>query len=405
MIDVSKKLTLAVVGDVMTDEYLEGKFTRFAQEGGQPVFETGTVVRVPGGAANTAAQLMHWNAHAELYGCVVGAKRRLSAGGNYFLREDQHVAVDGADRSKMMDALTNELRHFNGVLISDYDHGTLREEDVHRIIAACREKGIPVFADPKHKAPEVYDSCTVVKCNRAYHDQHGWACTQTVVTNGSFSPEVKGEPSLPQLPPVHVASVVGAGDCFHAALACAVVRGMPLLKAAELAHSAGRVYVQRPHDLPVHPLEVVKDLDPLDGKIVEPNQLAELLRLRNNNIVVANGCFDVLHPGHLATLRWAKEQGDTLVVAVNTDESMARIKRQPKMRCRDRMTVLAGLSCVDWVVSFGEDTPCKLLKVLGTGKLIKGNDCFNKKLVECPDQWSLWIAPSSGFNQHSSDMV
>jgi D-beta-D-heptose 7-phosphate kinase/D-beta-D-heptose 1-phosphate adenosyltransferase len=185
--------------------------------------------------------------------------------------------------------------------------------------------------------------------------------------------------------PVHVESVIGAGDCFAAVFAMAVGYGFTIAESAEIAWNAGAVYVQRKMNRPIIPAEVSWD------GIVDPEHLAS----RDFKLVFTNGCFDVLHEGHLHLLRFAREKGDKLVVALNTDDSVKRLKgeERPIKPLDQRLAVVAALDCVDFVVAFPEDTPLEVIQKIQPDVLVKGADYRPENIVGVDIVPELFRAP------------
>jgi D-beta-D-heptose 7-phosphate kinase/D-beta-D-heptose 1-phosphate adenosyltransferase len=182
-----------------------------------------------------------------------------------------------------------------------------------------------------------------------------------------------------KLPPAE--SVIGAGDCFTAFLAMALARGMGIRVAAEVAWRMGVLYVKNRHNKPLSRLDLVKAFDPARAKIIVGCP-EDYLGNRDYKLVFTNGCFDILHAGHLATLRFAKSCGDKLVVAVNTDESVAKLKPgRPFVTLEDRMEMLASLEFVDFVVMFDEPTPLQIIKRIKPDVLVKGAEYEKEKIV------------------------
>ena len=166
-----------------------------------------------------------------------------------------------------------------------------------------------------------------------------------------------------------VVSVIGAGDCFVAILAMCMANFVDIKKAVEIAFRGCAAYVKNRFNGPISPV----DLE--EGKIVSPSSLV----LRDFRLAFANGNFDILHPGHVALLEFAKSRADRLVVALNSDESARRQKKShPLVNDLDhRKSMVASLGCVDYVVDFAEDTPLKLLERLRPEVMVKGSDWPN----------------------------
>jgi rfaE bifunctional protein nucleotidyltransferase chain/domain len=166
----------------------------------------------------------------------------------------------------------------------------------------------------------------------------------------------------------HAVSVIGAGDCFAAFLAMGYVHGFAVAECAEIAFKAGTAYVKYKYNHPISCYELLRSEDPIKAKYLQPS--------KGSKLVFTNGCFDLLHPGHIELLRFAKSKGERLVVALNSDESIRRLKgsSRPIMPLVDRMQMIANMDCVDHVTSFDEDTPYECIKKIQPNVLIKGAD-------------------------------
>lgn len=184
-----------------------------------------------------------------------------------------------------------------------------------------------------------------------------------------------------KLPPAE--SVIGAGDCFTAFLAMAMARGMGIRKSAEVAWHAGSMYVRNRHNTPISRVDLVNVFDPAMSKILVGCPETYIgPKVRDYKLVFTNGCFDLLHAGHLETLRFAKSQGDKLVVAVNSDESVAKLKPgRPFVSMANRIKLLAALEYVDFVVWFDDDTPLDLIKRIQPDVLVKGAEYQAENIV------------------------
>ena len=166
-------------------------------------------------------------------------------------------------------------------------------------------------------------------------------------------------------------SVIGAGDCFAAFLSLGIGLKLHEMDCMKIACEASFVYVQRKNNNPITYYDYLKHIDPIQAKFIEPNKIP-----KNGKLVFTNGCFDNLHKGHLFSLKCAKNFGDKLVLSVNSDESVKRLKgeKRPIFNLEERMTMLANLEMVDYVVSFNEDTPYELIKEIMPDVLVKGGD-------------------------------
>jgi D-beta-D-heptose 7-phosphate kinase/D-beta-D-heptose 1-phosphate adenosyltransferase len=287
------------------------------------------------------------------------------------------------------------------VIFSDYNKGFFGgTEGFHPPSLYPNSKTI---VDPKCGPIKKWKGCTVFKPNakeaaelsgktfwkeQAKFFQHELECEAVVITaSGDRVSGVWKDQFFCYTPTkrVDVTSSVGAGDCFCAFFAMCIGHGFGIPEAAEIAYNAGSVYVQHNMNRPVCPAELIED------SIVVP----EDLKNRDFNLVFTNGCFDVLHKGHLETLKFAKSKGDKLVVAVNSDASVRRLKgdSRPVVPLEHRMAVLANLKCVDFVVSFDEDTPLQVIKKIKPDVLVKGGDYEKEKIIGADLVEEVFTAP------------
>lgn len=255
---------VVVIGDAMVDRWVHGNTHTGCQEGCTK-FEQTEVVTTPGGAANAEACLKHWPINTSL--CAVSEQDRcvktrfLDTFGRIVYRWDDDKAPP--PQEWVLDLAVDWVRCAGGVLLSDYDKGFLTPEFIQRVLEVCQERKIPCVADCKRE-PEVYKGC-IMKGNHAW--ARNWQrCDEGVVTRGYEPPLIDGHSSSHNLPPVACVNHVGAGDCFAAHLTLALAYGFSLKEAAAIAHSAGRVYVQHPHNRPPYPGEVAADMARVDER-------------------------------------------------------------------------------------------------------------------------------------------
>jgi len=287
-------------------------------------------------------------------------------------------------------------------ILSDYGKGTLAR--VSELIRICKRRGVPVLVDPKGTEFARYSGATLMTPNLAeFEAVVGPAHTEAeiaergqtlredldlqalIVTLGERGMAVvtaEGEPVFLPARARQVFDVTGAGDTVIATLAAGLGAGLTLLDAAALANLAAGLVVGRIGVASVTPSELRLALHEhgQGGRGLlrrsDARQVAAEARGRGERIVMTNGCFDILHAGHVAYLEEAKQRGDRLLVAVNDDASVTRLKGpgRPINPLADRMAVLAGLASVDWVVPFSEDTPEALVRELLPDVLVKGGD-------------------------------
>ena len=257
---------IVIIGDTMVDRWVHGHLAEC--QDGCPKFVQESVVEVPGGAANAERCLSGWNVRTSLYGFATNdgpVKTRYVEGGKIVFRADDDRPSDRGTKYEWARKLASEMVGCAaGVLLSDYDKGFLTPEFIREVAELCKKRSIPCVADCK-RAPEVYEGC-VLKGNSAWDDKYGDGKIRRdvleVITLGECVPQVNGELLLdfPSLPLIKCVNHVGAGDCFAAHLTLALSYGFSLKESAALAHSAGRVYVQHPHNKPPTPTEIAADI-------------------------------------------------------------------------------------------------------------------------------------------------
>ncbi len=424
------KTHVVVAGDVMLDRYLFGSTSRISPEAPVPVVHVHETDDRPGGAANVAVNLASLGVSTRLVG-VVGndesgqslqtiledrgincnfhhvadrptiTKTRVQSRGQQLVRLDQENATAIAG-DEVVNVLKESIAGADAVVLSDYGKGALT--DVAAMIAACRAEGVAVLVDPKGCDFERYRGASVITPNQSEfeavagncdNDDDLIRCGQAMLDElelgallitrsekGMLLLESDMEPRFLSTQAREVFDVTGAGDTVIATLAGAVASGQDLASAAALANVAAGLVVRKIGAATVTPGEISVSLHQRGqgGRgLVEPDELKSMVdesRQRGERIVMTNGCFDVLHAGHVSYLEEAKGLGDRLIVAVNDDDSVRRLKGEsrPVNELEDRLLVLAGLAAVDWVVPFSEDTPATLIAAVLPDILVKGGD-------------------------------
>lgn len=423
---------VAVAGDLMLDEYIVGNVTRISPEAPVPAVEvTGTFHR-PGGAAHVAHCIAALGASAGLCGVVgddpAGAalleacraagidaaavarggawstvrKVRVLAQHQQLLRMDWETPapVDPAVAARLVGEVTQALP--GAIVLSDYAKGFLTPEAVRAVIDRGAALGVPVLVDPKRRDFSAYRGARVITPNlreleavvgrtlgpdevadtaRAVLEASG--IEAMVVTLGARGMCVveRGRAAVTIPAERHeVYDVTGAGDVVIAVLALGLACGAALPTAARLANAAAGVAVGRVGTAVVAMADLIAALDLAPpGKVLSPEALAERLawwRLSGRRVVFTNGCFDLLHAGHVALLQRAAALGDVLLVGLNSDASVARLKGadRPTVAWSERAALLAALACVDGVAGFDADTPLALIEAVRPDVLVKGAD-------------------------------
>ena len=422
------------VGDVMLDLYLSGSAARISPEAPVPVVRVTEEDARIGGAGNVALNVAVLGAASTLVGLVGDdsvadrlqallssraidcrlrrlpgmrtiTKQRVMSRNQQLIRLDYEDAFPPLDAGVLQADVVALLGQVDAVILSDYDKGTLRTSA--SLIEAARHRGLPVVVDPKGSDFERYRGATVLTPNLGEFEAVVGRCVDDaqLVERGQ---ELRAHLGLEALlitrsergmtllaagqPPLHlparaieVYDVTGAGDTVVAMLGVALAAQMPLADAVALANVAAGIVVGKLGTATVTHAELRAALrgapgpESLQRGAHDEAGLAdqiELARLRGERIVMTNGCFDILHPGHVDYLEQARRLGDRLVVAVNDDASVRRLKgaARPVNPLATRLRMLAALACVDWVVPFEADTPERLICRLLPDVLVKGGD-------------------------------
>ena len=421
--------SVMIVGDAMLDRYWHGDTQRISAEAPIPVVDVNLIEDRPGGAANVALNVVTLGARATLVAAVgkdeagrvltgklhgagvltrmietsyrTTTKLRIVSQSQQLIRadfEDNPVITD----ESMLTALSASLDQHHCIVVSDYDKGMI--ENGEAIIRLATAVGKPVLVDPKYKDFSAYQGATVIKPNlkELRHAIGNWTdetemvqrCQQLIsnlgvdailVTRASEGMTlIRKDQSESHFPARtrEVYDVSGAGDTVIATLAAALASGETLVDATGLANVAAGLVVGHfgitSVSGPELRQEVARDAD-FERGVMSAEQLAIAVaeaKSQGKKVVFTNGCFDILHAGHVSYLEEARAEGHLLIVATNSDESVKRLKGEdrPINSVDHRMTLLAGLSAVDWVVSFSDDTPEALLKLLEPDVLVKGGD-------------------------------
>ncbi|MDN6855668.1 bifunctional D-glycero-beta-D-manno-heptose-7-phosphate kinase/D-glycero-beta-D-manno-heptose 1-phosphate adenylyltransferase HldE [Pseudomonas sp. CAN2814] len=426
-----------VVGDVMLDRYWHGATSRISPEAPVPVVRVEQHEDRPGGAANVALNLAALGAPAFLVGVTgvdeaadslsdslqaVGVttrfqriagqptivKLRVMSRHQQLLRVDFEEAfrTDAVALSADVEALLDQVRV---LVLSDYGKGALKNHQ--QLIQAARKRGIPVLADPKGKDFAIYRGASLITPNLSEFEAIVGRCTdeadlvakgQQLMTELELGALLvtRGEHGMTLLRPGHSAlhlpararevfDVTGAGDTVISTLAGAIAAGEDLPQAVALANLAAGIVVGKLGTAAISAPELRRAVQREQGSERGVLSLDQLLlaiedaRAHGEKIVFTNGCFDILHAGHVTYLEQARAQGDRLIVGTNDDASVTRLKGpgRPINSVDRRMAVLAGLGAVDWVVSFSEDTPERLLTEVRPDVLVKGGDYGVEQVV------------------------
>ncbi|MFP3028971.1 MAG: bifunctional D-glycero-beta-D-manno-heptose-7-phosphate kinase/D-glycero-beta-D-manno-heptose 1-phosphate adenylyltransferase HldE [Arsenophonus sp.] len=426
-----KQASILVIGDIMLDRYWYGLTNRISPEAPVPVVKVEIKEERPGGAANVAMNIAALGAKVRLVGFAgidtaaeiltenlsqanvccdfitlstypTITKLRILSHNQQLIRLDFEKGLDGVDIKLLLNRIRQALPNVGMLVLSDYGKGALTQ--ISQIIALANAAQVPVLIDPKGDDFERYRGATLLtpnisefeaivgKCNsNGEIEQKGMKLIHCLDLNGLLITRSgqgmtllhNGKPPL-YLPTQakEVYDVTGAGDTVIAVLATALAARLNFHQACVLANAAAGVVVGKLGASTVSPVELENAIHcrTNDGfGVVNEQQLKHAVaaaRNRGEKIVMTNGCFDIIHAGHVIYLANARKLGDRLIVAVNSDASSKRLKGddRPINPLAQRMTVLEALSSVDWVVSFEEDTPQRLIKQILADVLVKGGN-------------------------------
>ena len=438
---------IAVIGDLMLDVYLEGEVDRISPEAPVPVVRLISERNVAGGAANVAANVAHLGGSVRLVGVagrdeafaclsgLLGQEGRIGLEGivsdpglqtikkTRLMGHHQQIArIDQERRDPLPDPVAAALIERAGaaieacdlVILSDYGKGVFGPVVLRAVLDRAAALNKPVIVDPKQRDISIYRGATILTPNRGElalatglpcrtdaeaaaaaalaQQMTGAGILLTRSEEGmSFFP-VSGEAI--HLPTVarEVFDVSGAGDTVVAVLGLAVAAGLPMHEAMRAANHAAGIVVGKIGTALVSFEELFVDLsiegetDVQDGRLLDLHTLAGLRaywRKRGLLVGVTNGCFDLVHPGHVSLIRQAAANCDRLILALNTDASVRRLKgpARPVQSERNRAAVIGALKGVAAVVLFDEETPYELIRTLQPDLLVKGSDYTEETVV------------------------
>jgi D-beta-D-heptose 7-phosphate kinase/D-beta-D-heptose 1-phosphate adenosyltransferase len=427
-----------VVGDVMVDHYVSGRVSRVSDEAPVPIIQVSDERRTPGGAANVAANIAALGGTAVLVGvagddadgrilaAINGVEARLATeagrpttvktrymgGQHQIVRVDreQPWAVSAATEDAIIASVETLAPGCGAVVVSDYAKGVLTDRVLAAVIAAGRAAGCRVIVDPKRADWSAYRGADYVTPNRkelhlatgvACDDDAAKAAAAAMATTGAailLTRSEKGMSLFRRDAPVvnlpakarEVFDVSGAGDTVAGATALALAGGLDIETAMDLANTAAGVVVGKRGTATASQAELAAELgDRFDAGVAGALPVDAVAALRAQwrtqglSVGFANGCFDIIHPGHISLLRQAAAACDRLIVALNTDASVKRLKgpTRPIQDQAARGSVMAAIRGVDAVVLFDEDTPLELIRRLEPDVLVKGADYAEAQIV------------------------
>lgn len=433
-----------VIGDVMLDRYLMGEVSRISPEAPVPVVLLKKQNECAGGASNVAANLALLGIKTHILGCIgkdpegqsltqliqaskidtqglvisayrpTIAKTRILGGHQQMMRLDQesHASFNQEESALILAAFHAALAQQPAIVIlSDYAKGLLTTEVCQTVIQACRQANIPVLVDPKGHDYSKYKGATALTPNKK---ETAEACHASVNDAAliekaqqlksslglQFLAVTRSEEGITllddsthhlQAAAQQVFDVSGAGDTVIATLAAGLMHGLSPLNSLALANVAAGVVVGKVGTVPITKNDLIHALEDQRSneqahKICDLPALMEKVsawKQAKQSIVFTNGCFDLLHAGHVTYLEAAKKRGDKLILGLNTDRSVSALKgpSRPVVNEQDRARVLAALESVDAVILFDEDTPLNLINTIKPNIIAKGSDYTADQVV------------------------
>jgi D-beta-D-heptose 7-phosphate kinase / D-beta-D-heptose 1-phosphate adenosyltransferase len=437
-----------VIGDLMLDVYLKGTVDRICREAPVPIVNISERDHVPGGAANAAINLAAMGAQVTLLtvtgddregqmaarrlnqnGVQTGAilcdsmrqtltKKRVMSDDQLLIRYDYGSTepLSPQCEHQVIQRLCALYSEVDAVLVSDYGYGILTENIIAALKWLREKQHKPLVVDAKYLDRYRDVKPDAVKPN--YQEAVALLNLKKEVRSRRINQMRENEQRLFEITGASVIALtldvdgalvfecgrgiyrtftkavpnsraVGAGDTYVSALTLALAAGMDTPDAAEVAAAAAKIVVSKTGTSTCTSEELIRYFSPSHKIVDQREELAKILegyRQEGKRIVLTNGCFDILHRGHVMYLAQAKELGDILVVAVNSDAGVRRLKgpQRPINSVDDRMHILASLDCVDHVISFSENTPVELIKALQPDVFVKGGDYSRATLPEVP---------------------
>jgi len=443
-IETFGKLKILVIGDVMVDEYLWGDVDRISPEAPVQVLDLKREESVLGGAGNVVRNLCSLGITTSLSSVVgtgpngeyvIELMNELGVGLSSLLRDperptskktriiavsQQVLRIDRETRRPLDNRLEQELIKRiisimplqDAILISDYGKGVLTDFVLKQIISHAKKMNIPLFVDPKGNDFSKYMGATCITPNKKeaqaatgieLNDEADiieagrsllYLCGSDaiLITRGHDGMSLfmkNGEVHHIPTRAKDVYDVTGAGDTVLSVLGAGIAAGLMFQQAAELANLAAGIVVGKIGTSSVSPEEMLEHAAMGESVLKKTGLLNDLLKSisllksQKKRIVFTNGCFDLLHVGHIKYLQKARELGDFLIVAINSDDSVKRLKgeRRPLISEDERAMILSALECVDYVLIFKEDTPLPILKRIRPDILVKGGDYTKDQVV------------------------
>ncbi|CAL1328973.1 bifunctional D-glycero-beta-D-manno-heptose-7-phosphate kinase/D-glycero-beta-D-manno-heptose 1-phosphate adenylyltransferase HldE [Candidatus Providencia siddallii] len=433
-----KQACVLVIGDIMLDRYWHGSVNKISPEAPVPIASITKSEDKPGGAANVAMNIASLGAYSHLIGLTgidntskiltkilnysnvrcdfitspihkTIKKIRILSQNQQLIRLDFENDFKNINQKNIIKRIKQILPNINTIVISDYSKGTLTK--IEKTINLANEAGIPIIIDPKKNNFECYKYATLLTPNLHEFESIVGPCknndeiekkgknliqklklTALLITRSEQGMSLICKNKMPlhlKTQAKKVFDVTGAGDTVIGVLAASIASGCSLHESCILANISAGIVVKKFGASTVSLTELKKSIykySKNDFGIISEKKLKKVVfyaKMRGERIVMTNGCFDILHTGHISYLKNARKLGDRLIVAVNSDSSIRRLKgiNRPINKIKQRMNILNALNSIDWIVSFDDDTPKRLIISILPDILVKGGD-YNIKEIE-----------------------
>jgi D-beta-D-heptose 7-phosphate kinase/D-beta-D-heptose 1-phosphate adenosyltransferase len=424
---------IIIIGDILLDINNTAEIIRNAPEANIPIYNILDVKYVLGGAANVAKNLRFLDTNVEIVSVIgndvygnkikemldeklinnklfIDDNRKTIQKNRIFIHDAIKVRFDIEDTNDIPDSMEHDIidyitnkKNISAIIISDYDKGVITEKLSNYIIEYANKNNIPTFVDPKLKNYYKYTNCFLIKPNQQESEiisgekniakilttiKEKIGCKNILLTRGKegmilnnmYNKIVHDEI-------INLVDVTGAGDTVLSVLVYAYLKDNDLLKASKIANYVGgkSVGVIGNYNITIDDINdyYKYDMTETKSKIIYDYEIDKITKIsKKHNIVFTNGCFDILHSAHIELLKFAKNQGDLLIVGLNSDESIKRLKGEsrPINNIDERSKILSLFDFIDYVIVFSDDTPLNIITMIKPDILIKGSD-YNKENI------------------------
>jgi D-beta-D-heptose 7-phosphate kinase/D-beta-D-heptose 1-phosphate adenosyltransferase len=427
-------MNILVIGDIMIDINSNSEITRMAPESNIPIYNILDVTYILGGASNVAVNLKNLGANLEVVSVIgddiygnkiqdlflskqikhklfIDKERKTTQKNRIFVKNTLNVRYDIESTHDISSEIETEVidyviakNNIDAIIISDYDKGVVTERLSQIIISYANKNNIPTFVDPKIKNYIKYKGCFLLKPNQNEAEQISGEkniskilhfikdkieCSNILLTRGKEGMILNNiYNKIEHNSIINLVDVTGAGDVVLSVLVYVFLKDKNLLQACKIANYIGGKSVGVIGNYTVSPNDIDEycgfDINSENSKIIYDYEVEKIRQIsKNPNIVFTNGCFDILHSAHVELLKFSKNLGEMLVVGLNSDDSIKRLKGEtrPINDINERSKILSLFDFIDYVIIFSEDTPLDILKLLEPDILVKGSDYNRENII------------------------